>query len=29
MVEWILAIGFLGVLTTGVVLITSALDHRD
>ena len=29
MYEWILVIGFLGILTIGVWVITSALDHRD
>ena len=27
--EWILVIGFIGILIIGVWAITSALDHRD
>jgi len=29
MYEWILVIGFIGILIIGVWVITSALDHRD
>jgi len=29
MYEWILVIGFIGILIIGVWAITSALDHRD
>ena len=29
MYEWLAVIGFLGILITGVWVITSALDHRD
>ena len=29
MYEWILVIGFIGILIIGVWAITSALDHKD